>query len=396
MDYKLLLKNFILVLYSSVIVIVPPMPHIYTLIVDCLGFLVATIACIFLIYFLCTRPSSQKNILNRVIICIAVSIILALVRSLGISIAAYFWNSQLQTLLETYETLAILLSYRLTSIVGTYCFLALCSCRLLLVTNPVVFQAINPKSGVIAICSVISSVCVLDFFYGGILCSGTVYTRKVMMNFKVEIGAWTELNGTVFSQGANNTKDPRFCFHIPIVALNLAAAVILEIVKLVFAFIQEYRKLVRNKFNKIQPFIMKPTPKAREFRARSVSLSSCIQSNSRPRRGSLPTTLIRSNLNNVLAAAPIVHQVNPPSIDMVEIRNIVVNITKTFCLRAGSFLTIFAVVACLCLILPRFMLSSFTLIGQLTSFRLTIYVLIVYLVVMDKDIFNFIMQKLKF
>ena len=396
MDYTLLLKNFILVLYSSVIVIVPPMPHIYTLIVDCLGFMVATLACIFLIYFLSTRPSSEKSMLNRIIICIAVSLILGLVRTLGISIAAYFWNSQLQTFIETYESLAILLSYRLLSIIGSYCFFALCSCRLLLVTNPVAFQTIKPKTGVIAIWSVISSICVLDFCYGGIICSGTVYTRKVMMNFKVEIGAWTELNGMISPQGPNNSKDPSFCFHIPIVALNLAAVIILEIVKLVFVFIQEYRKLTRNKINKIQPFLMKPTPKAREFRGRSLSLSSCcIKSNSRPRRGSLPTMLVRSNLNNVLDP-PILHQVNPPSIDMVEIRNIVVNITKTFCLRAGTFLTIFAAVACLCLILPRFMVSPFTLIGQLTSFRLIIYVLVVYLVVIDEDIFNFIMQKLKF
>ena len=387
-----------MVLYSSFMVIVPPMPNLYTLIMDCLGFLVSGTAAVFLLHFLWTRPPSQKNILNRIIICIAIVSVIAATRSLGISITACFWNSHLHDFIETHPTLALLLSYRYVSIFGTSWFLALCTCRLVLVIDPVAFQSINPKTTTMILCSVISIICTLDFIYGNLLCSGTIVTRNIVKNFKVEIGDWAEQDINLTSSDISNNithenDEPRYCFQPPIVVLALGGAVLLEIIKLVICFIKQFKKLERKKKNKVIPFVPRPVPRAAIFKVRRRSLPSFspISTEANTRRQSLPVILIRRKL---ISAQLCLNNVDLTNNDMAKIRIIFQDIVQTFCVRASTFYTIFALFTCLFIILLRFKMSSFTLVGQLICFRLVIYVLTVYLVVFDNDIFMFIMQKL--
>ena len=73
------IKPICIMVYTCLIVFVPPMPSSYTLVIN---FLV----CMVSIYFLNTRPLQQKNLLKRVFILLMGSLILLSSRSFFISV----------------------------------------------------------------------------------------------------------------------------------------------------------------------------------------------------------------------------------------------------------------------------------------------------------------------
>ena len=79
-------KPICIVVYTCLIVFLPPMPSSYTLVINFLGYMVSMGAAVFTIYFLNTRPLQQKNLLKRVFILLMGSLILLSSRSFFISV----------------------------------------------------------------------------------------------------------------------------------------------------------------------------------------------------------------------------------------------------------------------------------------------------------------------
>ena len=119
MNSKRLVKVLILLSFTCLIVSVPPMPNLYTFIINCLGYTVSVGGSAVLIYFLCTRPTAQKYVLNRLLILCSIIIQILSRRFIVVSFASCFWNSQLLTIVETNPRLVTFMTYRYLIICGT-------------------------------------------------------------------------------------------------------------------------------------------------------------------------------------------------------------------------------------------------------------------------------------
>ena len=404
MNWPEFIKYSTLLLYTSFVLCVPTMPSIYTFTKNCLGFTVSVAAAIFLIYFLETRPAVQKNLLNRTLICVAVTIILGSSRCFVISIGACFGNAQLQALVESNPIVGTLLSYRYITTAGACFFCALSTERLWLVTQPVTFHKANPNTGGIVVCIVTAAICVVDFTYGEILCFGGTYTKSLLLNFKVEAGIWNglDINHTI-NHEKNTTlqksEDKQLCFYLPIVIMIMFTTIILETLKIVCILILEYRQLLKAKVNKVSHFEskkilnLKQRREHQSVRRYSFPLRSNSPSLKRQRKNSLPIILIEKETKNFTTKET--SQNNPTKIDFSILTNLGKEIICKVFLRTASVVTIFFTLGCCNLILRRLTISSFSLVGQLTLLKLAFYVIIVFLIVIDQDIFLFLTQQIK-
>lgn len=105
-------KIICILIYSCAVVVVPPIPNLYTFTVNCLAYTVTIAVSVFVIYFLNTRPSSNKNLLNRILILSAAMLICKSTRDFLVSFVACFWNCQLSKMMEIYPGVIFLLATR--------------------------------------------------------------------------------------------------------------------------------------------------------------------------------------------------------------------------------------------------------------------------------------------
>ena len=73
-------KMLCILVYASLVLLVPPTPSIYTFSINCIGFVVTMAASFFTIYFLNITPLPLKNLLNRILILIIAALILGTTR----------------------------------------------------------------------------------------------------------------------------------------------------------------------------------------------------------------------------------------------------------------------------------------------------------------------------
>ena len=214
-------------------------------------------ASVLLIYFLSTRPPVQKNVLNRILVLVAIAIIIGCTRCFAISTAACFWQEQLKVIMEENPTLISVLSYRYFVIFGASLLCAMSAGRLLLMTNPVVFHGINPTTGAVVLCFVTVLICVLDFTYGWILCFGSSSTKILITNFEKEIGIWKEdvQNQTTLAEYWTQND---YCIQLPTLIIILLLTLVLEFFKFVFVFLKEIRKLKKTKTDTVWSKVDQP------------------------------------------------------------------------------------------------------------------------------------------
>ncbi len=152
MSRKTMLKCFCVSVYFCLIVCVPGMPSYYTFFINILGFIATAFASIFLINFLNTRPTQQKNMLNRILALGVILLLLGATRQLIMSFIACFFLSQITELADTLPFLTIfLLSSRNIFIAALCSMCCLSAGRLLLFTKPVIFISLNSYTGVLLI-----------------------------------------------------------------------------------------------------------------------------------------------------------------------------------------------------------------------------------------------------
>ena len=208
------IKVTVLLVYSFLIVLVPEKLNVYTIVINCLGLTVSTSACTLLLSFLNSRPTEQKNFMNRILVLAAFNNHLLGTRHFILSLAAFFFNSKLKLFVVTYPLVAAaFLSERCYLIIGAALLCSLSGGRLLLYVRPAVFHNIPPTAGAAVACAVAFSITVLEFLIEWLTCLNHLRSIR-MANVLAETGLqgifYGKMNGNQskfdIEETSNNTS----------------------------------------------------------------------------------------------------------------------------------------------------------------------------------------------
>ena len=238
-------KIICVLMYSCVVLIVPPIPNLYTFIIDCLAYTVTIAASVFVIYFLNTRPSSQKNILNKILILTVAAIILKCTRDILVSFIACFLTSELAEFIDTNPRMVYLLAIRYYIILKLGMAVWLSAGRLLLFTNPVLFHRLNPTRGAMVAVLITFSIGFIDFIYMSVVYGDNLKNSKIWLNFMTDTGITnrrvdnqtSKRNVTIEEEESSN-----LCYQVPTIQLLLVCAILMEVSRIVYLTLKEYKK----------------------------------------------------------------------------------------------------------------------------------------------------------
>jgi len=410
MDIRAWGKIIMILIYACLISFVPEMPNSYTFLVNCLGLTLTLFGTILLIWFLTTRQPAQRNLLNRILTLFAVALLLGTFRTFLLSIPACFWNSELKVFVENHPLVtAGFLSLRCFVLLSTTLPCALSAGRLLLYVKPVLFQKVDPITGVGVIGSAAVIICMVDITYTLTFFSDMVSLDEsmLMVVFKAEMGIEEKVvkprqNTTLEEITERNPYD-----FLPLIQLMVLGSVGLEIVKVVYAFTKEYIKLKK---------ATRVLPRASGFQAqlpstavrlrilkreqnmfRSESFPS-MSRNLNERRTSLPQLGQRKKEKQVKIcvdqASTNTSATNLDRKSMKKLRELV----RALCLRTANFVYAFGLIGIISLVVSSFTysFSPWSVVVQITACRLVSYLLLVLLIFFDKDIYQFFREKFSF
>ena len=255
MTDKTSIKIICILIYSCAVVIVPPIPNLYTFTINCLAYPVTIAVSSFIIYFLNTRHSSNKNILNRILVlCIAV-LILKSIRDFLVSFVACFWNQQLAEIIESYPGIIFLLANRYYKILWVGLASGLSAGRLLLFVNPVIFHQLQPTKGAMVVAFITLCVGSLDLLYIWTVCGDDLKRSKMLIDFSVETGIDEIRIGNTSNSSQTLTKEEdaaqKFCYDLPVIPLVISSAIFMEMARFIYSVVKEYKK--NKKAGKISP-----------------------------------------------------------------------------------------------------------------------------------------------
>lgn len=346
-------------------------------------------ASVLLFFFLNTRPIEQKNLLNRILVLLTVLLVIGSLRNYIISFIACFWHHQLKKAVETNPLItAGLLSVRPYTIMEFAALCALSAGRLLLFVNPVVFHKIQPTSAwaiIVGILAVVLSA--LDFVFGLLLCKDNPNTN-MMKTFKAETGILDKISFNVtYEEKYNNTelikKEDDKCQLIPTLPVLMVLFILLETSRVMYIIRKEYLK----KNNKVNSTVVIRPPRKPQILHRSKSLPSIRKSSNTPikRRFSLHGKELKPQDEFILNA--FVKQKSPArnELQMAAVTQNVEISMKVFIkqfMRTGSFITISALIG----FTGHFIHLYSSVSSDIIMCRTIAYVLVVLLVVFDKDI----------
>ena len=383
------------------------MPSLYTFTINCIGLVTSLSASILLLIFLNSRPSAQKNLLNRILALLTIILMFGTVRNFLVSLLACFWNTELQEFINGYPALSAgLLSFRTCSIIESVLACLLSGGRLLLVLNPAMFHNINPASTWAVVAGIVAiMLTALDFTYGFFICNKYIKTNPIFM-LKAETGIAIEIEVNPFSKGSlNNTGQNKdlndtSCKILPTLNVLIFCMIVLELVKLVWLFLKEFRKV--KKASKVEPIQMnhiRPDPSQRAGSSKRLGEKKTIQrceslpKMSKPattRRNSLCLSLTMSEVMvKKVAKEPPRSPLNPDvsPIAVTNKRELFKGVMEKYVFRTASFITIVAMVEIIVAVSIglNYAGESGTW-TQIALSRLVAYVLVVVIVSCDKDI----------
>ena len=267
MSLKTWIKVTCVFAYMCLVAFVPEMPNIYTLCISCLGFCLTISASVILIHFLNTRPPAQKNLLNRILVLLTGVLNLGTARCFLVSVLAYFWNSELKAVTDAYPAIiAGIFSVRFYTIMEIIVICILSTGRLLLFSNPAIFNNLAPFAtpGAVFAGLLALGISALDMVLLSFICSENPNTWMLFI-FKSEAGINNIQNNVMNNTTriieddhyANNTtriiEDDQLCSLPPTIYIVITSTMILETSTMVYIFIKEYKKLRRNKVSHAEP-----------------------------------------------------------------------------------------------------------------------------------------------
>ena len=392
------------------------MPSFYTFFINILGFIATAFASIFLIQFLNTRPTQQKNMLNRILALCAILSLLGSTRQLIMSFIACFFSSQITELADTHPFLTIfLLSSRNIFIAALCSVCCLSAGRLLLYTKPVIFISLNSYTGVLLIEGLSFVGIIVDHMYRCLTCTDDQFKALMLMRvFRAGLGIQ---NVTFTTQATTNQRnstlgppeddtDTNQCSSIPVVKIGAACFLFLEASKFIYLLVQQYIK--NKKEGKISPTVddklqlAKPVTSSRPKITRSES----FQENSskvliREKRASLqlqrfsdPQVTLPSSEIELPKQKARIKIVGPGS----QKKNLK-GIFKQLCLRTSSLITVFIVIGLVVLIsdvITNDESANLSVIAHDITERLIMFVLVLLLCVFDKDLVMHFKEKFNF
>ena len=454
MSLKAWIKVTCVFAYMCLVAFVPEMPSIYTLCISCLGFCLTISASVILIHFLNTRPPAQKNLLNRILVLLTGVLNLGTVRCFLVSVLAYFWNSELKAVTDAYPAIiAGIFSVRFYTIMEIIVICILSTGRLLLFSNPAIFNNLAPFAtpGAVFAGLLALGISALDMVLLSFMCSENPNTWMLFI-FKSEAGINNIQNNVMNNTTriieddhyaknttriieddhyannttriieddhyanntiriieddhyANNTtriiEDDQLCSLPPTIYIVITSIMILETSTMVYIFIKEYKKLRRNKVSHAEP--------SRPVRSEVIWNQRLIQ-----RSESLPLfkpkvkeNLRRSSLHSVggtavdICEAEIVvavqdistltSQLNSNNAGANEIKILAKQTFQKHFLKTASFLTTFSLAGMLIKCVSFLTAgSSFRAFPEIAMIRLVAYVPLVLIIYFDKDILSFI------
>ena len=235
-------KIICVLMHSCVVLIVPPIPNLYTFIIDCLAYTVTIAASVFVIY---TRPSSQKNILNKILILTVAAIILKCTRDILMAFIACFLTSELAEFIDTNPRMVYLLAIRYYLILKLGMAGWLSAGRLLLFTNLLLFHRLNPTRGAMVAVLITFSIGYIDFIYMSVVCADNLKNSKIWLNFMTDTGITnmsvenqtSKRNVTIEGEESSN-----LCYQVPTIQLLLVCDLLMEVSRIVYLTLKEYKK----------------------------------------------------------------------------------------------------------------------------------------------------------
>ena len=441
MSLKTWIKVTCIFAYMCLVTFVPEMPSIYTFCTNCLGFCLTISASVILIYFLNTRPPAQKNLLNRILVLLTGVLSLGTARCFLVSLVACFWNSELKAVTDAYPAIiAGIFSVRFYTIMEIIVICILSTGRLLLFSNPAIFNNLAPFAtpGAVFAGLLALGISALDMVLLSFMCSENPNTWMLFI-FKAEAGINNIQNNVMNNTTriieddhyannttriieddhyANNTtriieddhyanyttriiEDDQLCSLPPTIYIVITSTMILETSTLIYIFIKEYKKLRRNKVSHAEP--------SRSVRSEVIWNQRLIQ-----RSESLPlvNSKVKENLRRyslhsvggtavdvceaeiVVAAhdiSTLTSQQNSNNAGANEIKILAKQTFQKHFLKTASFITTFSLagllIKCVSFITAG---SSFRAFPEIAMIRLVAYVLLVLIIYFDKDILSYI------
>ena len=415
MSLKTWIKVTCIFAYMCLVTFVPEMPSIYTFCTNCLGFCLTISASVILIYFLNTRPPAQKNLLNRILVLLTGVLSLGTARCFLVSLVACFWNSELKAVTDAYPAIiAGIFSVRFYTIMEIIVICILSTGRLLLFSNPAIFNNLAPFAtpGAVFAGLLALGISALDMVLLSFMCSENPNTWMLFI-FKAEAGINNIQNNVMNNTTriieddhyANYTtriiEDDQLCSLPPTIYIVITSTMILETSTLIYIFIKEYKKLRRNKVSHAEP--------SRSVRSEVIWNQRLIQ-----RSESLPlvNSKVKENLRRyslhsvggtavdvceaeiVVAAhdiSTLTSQQNSNNAGANEIKILAKQTFQKHFLKTASFITTFSLagllIKCVSFITAG---SSFRAFPEIAMIRLVAYVLLVLIIYFDKDILSYI------
>ena len=380
-------------------VFVPALPSYYTFCINTIGFIITTLACVFLIQFLNTRPTQNKNILNRILALSVIFHLLGVAQNFIISLIACFFTSSMSKLADMYPLITLFFLSSRNIVIAALCSMCCLSAgRLLLFTNPVIFISLNSYTGVL-LTGVMSILGIsADHLCKWLTCSrDQLRENMVFITFKAGIGIQTETssNCTVTTSLQNNNitqpkdnTDVDQCIDIPILKLGGACFLFLEASKLVYTIAKEYSqhrkesKITHAAANSQEIVLSKITPKQKLKRSESLPEIS-VSVSKKKRRMSLQ--IIGASTSSVKGPTPKEKPEKSPRPRKKYLKRIL----KQLCVRTSSLFTIFVIIGLIVLINASFSNDGsvqLSVTAFLVTERLIMFTLVPLLCVFDKDI----------
>jgi len=243
MNDKTSIKIICVLIYSCAVLIVPPIPNLYTFTINCLAYPVTIAVSSFVIYFLNTRSASNKNIINRILVLIIATLILKSTRDFLVSAVACFWNHQLVEIIESNPGIIFLIDSRYYKILFVCLASGLSAGRLLLFTNPVIFHRLQPTIGAMVVGFVTLCVGSLDLIYTWTVCGDDLKRSNMLIKFSVETGI-DEIRIGNSSQTLTKEEDEshKICYDLPVTQLVILSAIFMELARFIYSVVKEYKK----------------------------------------------------------------------------------------------------------------------------------------------------------
>ena len=443
-----LMRPIFLLVYACLIVLVPVKPNLYTILINGLGFIMATSATLILFSYLNSRPVQQKNSLNRVLTLLVFSFSSTSARHFVVSLAVYLWEETVRQFVDTHPRLTtILMSTRCNTIIFLSLLTIMSGGRLLLFVNPVIFQKIPPMTGAAISGLVAVSIAIMDFLgwvdsplsakidalqpesrlqgmvdvnktaeWGfntatGLNKNNTEWGLQIALNSTNNTSEWElyTAQDLVDTDTRNITTQDKikgislflvdngsFCYP-PTGEVILAIFIALEMAKIVFVAVREYNK--NKKARTVVPISVQLKLMLKPLNS-NISSRSLIKarnrSNSMPEKSIIQLHRRRLSLqhgggkNGPTANKNLTfqHKINRSKGLIVKKEKTAIAKMKELLLRTSSILTIFVLIGLCVTVITRYIspASQFKSVAIISMRRLSAYVLIVVLVGFDKDI----------